>query len=546
MPDNAAMRHDRKIRQFLPAWALACSLALFAAAAGTAPTADPPGVLRIGNGPEPETLDPHRAEGVSTANILRDLYEGLTAYGPDGSIVPAAAESWEQAPDGLSYTFHLRRQARWSNGDPLTAEDFVAGLRRSADPATGSNYAQILSPIENAAAVSAGRLPPERLGVEALDAQTLRIRLQGPTPYFPGLLAHWAAFPIHRPSLQAWGRAFARPGRLVGNGAYRLQDWVVQSQVTLQRNPYYWNDAQTSIGTVIYYPTEDLASELQRYRAGELDCSYAIPMSQARWARRLFGAELHLAPYLGSYWYGYNLARPPFKDNPRLRLALSMAIDREVIAGKLLQGAALPAYGFVPPGTWNYTPQSPPWAAWPRERRLAEARRLYAEAGYSAGHPLQVELRYNTQEDNRRIATVIAAMWKQGLGVQTQLLNEEWKVFLQNRHGRLLTEVFRGAWIGDYDDASAFANILRSFDGKNDEAYASAAYDALLQQAQQQPDAAQRRGLLEQAEGLMLGDMPILPIYFYESKHLVKPYVAGWRDNPLDIHYSKDLKVLPH
>jgi len=503
-------------------------------------------VLRIGNGPEPETLDPHRAESLSSGNILRDLYEGLTGLAPDGSVVAAAAASWEISADGLDYTFHLRPAARWSNGDPLSAGDFVAGLRRSADPATGSKYAQILSPIENAAAVTAGRLPPERLGVTALDALTLRIRLQGPTPYFPGLLAYPAAFPVHRPSLQAWGRDFTRPGRLVGNGAYRLQDWVMQSQVTLQRNPYYWNDAQTSIDTVIYIPTEDLSSELQRYRAGELDCTYTIPMSQARWVRGHFGSELHLAPYLGSYWYGYNLSRPPFQDAAGLRVALSMAIDREVIAGKLLQGAALPAYGLVPPGTWNYTPQAPTWAAWPREQRLAEARRLYAAAGYSADHPLQLELRYNTQEDNRRIATVIAAMWKQYLGAQTRLVNQEWKVFLQTRRQRAQTEVFRGAWIGDYDDASAFADILRSFDGKNDEAYSSADYDALLQQAQLQPDPALRRGLLEQAEGRMLGDMPILPIYFYESKHLVKPYVAGWQDNPLDIHYSKDLKVLPH
>ena len=528
--------------------ALFCLLAILVSAASiaSAAPANSAGLLRIGNGPEPETLDPHRAEGVSTGNILRDLYQGLTGLAPDGSVVAAAAAAWEVSADGLDYTFHLRETARWSNGDAVTAEDFVAGLRRSADPATGSRYAQILSPIDNADAVSSGRLPPERLGVTAPDAHTLHIRLQGPTPYFPGLLAHPATFPLYRPGLQRYGRDFARPGRLVSNGAYQLRDWVVQSQVTLVRNPYYWDNVHTAVDTVIFYPTEDLSSELKRYRAGELDCTYAIPMSQARWVRGLFGAELHLAPYLGSYWYGYNLSRPPFKDSPQLRQALSMAIDREVIADKLLQGAALPAYGLVPPGTWNYTPQSPPWAAWPRQRRMDEARRLYAAAGYSADHPLQLELRYNTQEDHRRIATVIAAMWKQGLGVQTRLVNEEWKVFLQNRRQRLQTEVFRGAWIGDYDDASAFADILRSFDGKNDEAYANPDYDALLALAQQQPDAALRRGLLERAERLMLGDMPILPIYFYESKHLVKPYVAGWQDNPLDIHYSKDLRVLPH
>ena len=503
-------------------------------------------VLRLGNGAEPETLDPQRAEGVSALNILRDLDEGLTAAGPAGAAVPAAAERWDVSADGRDYVFHLRHDARWSNGDALTADDFVAGLRRSVDPATGSAYAQVLSPIDNAGAVAAGRLPPSRLGVDAPDPYTLHIRLAVPATYLPALLAHPATFPVHGPSLARYGRDFARPGHLVSNGAYRLQEWVPQSRVVLQRNPYYRDAATTAVERVVYLPTEDVGAELQRYRAGELDVTAAIPMSQARWVRQRFGGELHLAPYLGSYWYGYNLSRPPFQGNAGLRRALSLVIDREVIAGKLLQDAALPSYTLVPEGTLDYSPQRPDWAAWPRERRIAEAQRLYAAAGYSAGHPLDVELRYNTQEDHRRIATVIAAMWKQRLGVRTRLVNEEWKVFLQNRRLRAVTEVFRGGWIGDYDDASAFLDELRSFDGKNDEAYASPAYDALLAQAQRQADPARRRELLQQAERQLLDDAPVLPIYGYQSKHLVKPWVQGWRDNPLDIHYSKDLRVLPH
>jgi oligopeptide transport system substrate-binding protein len=530
-----------------PVWrALGAVLLALAVLPGACAAAQPPKVLRLGNGPEPETLDPHRAEGVSTANILRDLYEGLTRLDPDGQAAPAAAERWEVSADGLDYVFHLRPGLRWSNGDPLGAEDFAAALRHSADPSTGSPYAQLLSPIDHAVAVSAGREPPARLGVEALDEHTLRIRLQHPAPYFPALLAHPACFPLHRPSLAQYGRDFAKAGRLVSNGAYRLEEWAVQSQVRLVRNPQYWDDAHTAIDTVLYIPTEDLSSELKRYRAGELDASYTIPMSQARWVHGLLGTELHLAPYLGAFWYGYNLTRPPFQGSPELRRALSLAIDREVIAGKLLQDAALPAWGFVPPGTWNYTPQQPEWASWPRDKRLAEARRLYAAAGYSGAHPLEVELRFNTSEDHRRVATVIAAMWKQNLGVRTRLVNEEWKVFLQNRRARVQTQVFRGGWIGDYDDAGAFLDILRSFNGKNDEGYASPDYDALLEQAQAQADPLLRRRLLEQAETRMLADMPVLPIYWYESKHLVKPWVAGWRDNALDIHYSKDLRLLPH
>lgn len=505
--------------------------------------ADADTTLRIGNGGEPETLDPQRAAGVSTGNILRDLDEGLTAIGPGGDALPAAAERWEVDADGLRWIFHLRDGARWSNGDAVTADDFVAGLRRTVDPATGSGYARMLDVIANAGAVASGRLAAVQLGVEALDARTLQIRLALPAPYLPGLLSHPSTFPVHRPSLREYGRDFARPGRLVSNGAYRLVEWSVQSRVVLERNRYYWNNAETAIDTVVYYPTEDLNSELKRYRADELEISSAIPTAQAPWIRAHLGPELHVANYLGSYYYGYNLTQPPFRAAPALRRALSMAVDREIITAKLLHGIVQPAYGWIPPGVADYTPQQPDWATWPRERRLAEARRLYAESGYSPARPLQVEIRYNTQDDNKRIAVVIAAMWKQALGAEVRLVNEEWKVFLQNRRLKRVTQVFRSSWIGDYDDASAFAEILRSTHGRNDSGYVSARYDGLLDEAAREADAGRRRASLEAAERLMLDEAPILPIYYYASKHLVKPRVLGWQDNILDYHYSKDLRL---
>lgn len=500
-------------------------------------------VLRIGNGNEPETLDPHRASGVSTLNIVRDLYEGLTALSPRGAIVPAGAESWATSDDGLTWTFTLRASARWSNGDPVTAEDFVAGLRRTVDPATGSSFAGLLAVIAHAAAISAGHEPADRLGVAALGDHQLRIQLAAPAPYLPALLCHPASFPIHRASLERDGRAFAKPGHLISNGAYRLAEWAVQSRVVLTRNRHYWNDANTAIDTVIDYPTEDQNSELKRYRAGELDITAAVPTAQAPWIRANLGAELRLAPYLGSYFYGFNLSQPPFKGAPALRQALSMVVDREIIADRVLHGLALPAYGWVPPGISNYVPQQPAWAQWPRAQRLAEAERLYVQAGYSKQKPLQVEIRYNTQDDNKRIAVVIAAMWKQALGVEVRLVNEEWKVFLQNRRLKRITQAFRSTWIGDYDDAGTFAAILRSTHARNDSAYASARYDALLAEADATADAATRAATLEAAERQMLEDVPILPIYYYRSKHLVKPEVQGWEDNPLDIHYSKDLRL---
>ncbi|MES2682938.1 MAG: peptide ABC transporter substrate-binding protein [Pseudomonadota bacterium] len=520
-------------------WLLLLAIGLMA---GTAAAEQ---VLHHGNGAEPNSLDPHRSEGVSANNIARDLFEGLTGISPKGEVIPAAAERWQVSEDGRRYTFTLREQLRWSDGSPLVAADFVAGLQRSIAPATGNPFAQMLQAIEQADAVLQGRLPPSALGLAAPDARTVVIRLEAPTPYLLGLLSHPSAFPVHQPSLKAWGRDFARPGRLVSNGAYTLKDWVVQSQVELQRNPQYWDRARTRVERVFYHPTEDISSELKRYAADEFDTTYEIPLVQAKAVQQRHGPELHIAPYHGSYFYGFNLSRPPFKNNPKLRQALTMAIDREVIVGKVMNGLALPAYSLVPPGTWNYTPQRPDWAAWPRERKLAEARRLYAEAGYSAAQPLTVELRYNTHDDHKRIALVVAAMWKQWLGVETRLINEEFKVFLQNRKQHAVTQVFRSAWIADYDDATSFLDLQTTTHGRNDSVYRNPAYDALLKQAAATADIAVRRALLEQAERLLLTDWPVLPIYTYVSKHLVKPWVGGWQDNAYDYHYSKDLELLP-
>ena len=515
----------------------AALLALLLLAASTA-DADP-GTLVIGNGTEPESLDPQKATGVSAGNVLRDLYEGLTGISPAGGIVPAAAASWDWQDDGRELRLSLREGLRWSNGDPLMADGYVAGLRRLLDPATASGYAGLFAAIERAGEVVSGRLPPSALGVRALDARTLSIRLDRPLPNLLALLAHPAASPVHPADLSA----NTRPDARIGNGAYRLEDWALQSRIALVRNRHYWNDDRTAIDRVVYLPTEDLNSELKRYRAGELDVTAAVPATQIDWIRRHLGTELHVATYLGSYFYGLNLTQPPFAGNKLLRQALSMAVDREVIAAKVLHGLAAPAWSYIPPGTHEHTPQVPAWAGWPRRQREAEARRRYAAAGYSAGRPLEVEIRYNTQDDHKRIAVVVAAMWKQVLGVEAKLVNEEWKVFLRHRRERRETQAFRNTWIADSDDALGFAEILESRHPRNDSGYADAGYDALLREAGQAREPAVRRARLEAAERKLLDDTPILPIYFYSSKHLVKPRVEGWQANILDWHYSKDLRL---
>ncbi|WP_428311196.1 peptide ABC transporter substrate-binding protein [Hydrocarboniphaga sp.] len=493
-------------------------------------------VLRRGNGPDVETLDPHKVRSVSAGNVVRDLYEGLVSEAPDGALIPGVAESWQIADDGRVYTFSLRDNARWSNGEPVTAQDFVAGLRRSVDPQTASPSAQLLSPIENASAVMTGRAAPSALAVQALDAHTLQIRLQAPTPYFLALLVNPAAYPVHMP-LPAAGEP------LISNGAYRLQNHVLQSRVELQRNRHYWNDAQTRIDRVQHLVTEDMGSEFQRFRAGELDITEQVPATQIAAMSPALRRQLRIADYLGIYYYGFNLSQPPF-DRPELRRALSLAVDREVIVRKLLGSGERAAYSWLPPRVAGAASLQPPWAAWTRAQRINEAQRLYAQAGYSAQHPLRTEILYNTNDVHQKIAVVIAAMWKQFLGVETTLRNEETKVFLQSRRERKRVQLFRGSWVSDYDDASSFLDLLAGDNPRNDTGYVSTRYDAALLSATRL-DGDARRAALMQAQQQLLDDAPVIPIYFYVTKHLVSRRVTGWQDNALDRHYSRDLALVP-
>ena len=386
---------------------------------------------------------------------------------------------------------------------------------------------------------------PEQLGVRAIDDRTLEIRLRGPTPYFIGLLNHSMAYPVHPGSVQAAGERFARPGKLVSNGAYVLQDWVVQSHIELVRNERYRANADTTIDRVFYYALDNADTVFKRYRADELDFTQSIPSRQLQWIRANMPSEYIQSAYLGSYYYGLNVTRPPFRDAPGLRRALSMAIDREIITDKLSGAGELPAYGWVPP-VQGYTPQQPDWAEWSPEERHAEARRLYAEAGYTEANPLVVEILYNTSQDHKRIAIAISSMWKQVLGVQTRLLNQEWKVFLQTRSARISTQAFRAGWIGDYNDAYSFAELMYSTNEQNDSGWVNVDYDRLLNRAAGEPDLDARARLMEAAERILLDETPLIPIYFYVSKHLVKPWVGGFVPNIMDHVYSKDLYILAH
>ncbi|MGH1469908.1 MAG: peptide ABC transporter substrate-binding protein [Cellvibrionaceae bacterium] len=504
-------------------------------------------VFHRGNGTEPHSLDPHIAEGVPSSNIHRDLFQGLIGETPSGDLIPGVASSWEISEDGREYIFHIRPTAKWSNGDPVTAEDFVYSWRRVVDPITASNYSQMLAPMNNAGKIIKGELPTTQLGVSAINEKTLRVNLHSPTPFFLGILTHSIAYPIHPNSLKKHGDKHTRPGNLVSNGAYMLDEWEIQSHVKLVRNKHYWDNENTTIDAVYFYPTEDLNAEVLRYRAGELDFTYQLPVSQIDRLKETLPNELHIVPYLGIYYYGLNLTQPPFKDSPvELRQALSMAIDREILTDKVLKDGSLPAYGWVPPGTLGYQSKEYPWKALSQKDRHQKAKELYKKAGYSDKNPFRVEIRYNTHQNHKKVALAIAAMWKKNLGVIATIINQEWKVYIDVRQQKRVTQVFRSGWIADYNDPFSFIEMGLSYNEMNNTGYGELGFDNLVAQSIKAKSHDERASLLQQAEAFMLEDFPYIPIYYYTTKRLVKPHVGGYTNNIMDHLYSKDYYILEH
>jgi len=496
-------------------------------------------VVFRGNGDEPQTLDPHRALGVPAAHILRDLFEGLTTEDSNGKVIPGAALRWNISRDARTYTFYLRRDLAWSNGEPLDAHDFVYSLQRAADPATASAGANALLPILNAREVLAGELPVEELGISLLDEYTMQITLTGPTPYFLSLLASPVAFPVNRANVEEYGDRFARPGNLVSNGAFVLADWKPRVSIELRTNPYFREADRVLVDRVVYVHTEELAAEIKQFRLGELDWTHDVPNNQFRWLQKNYTDELQVSPWMGSYFLGYNLTQQPFIDNPALRLALILAIDRVIITDKVTQFGELPSFSLVPPGIDGYVPFAPHYADWSQEERNHEARRLFEQAGYSEERPLHVEIRYNTSDNNKKIALAVASMWKQVLGVTSTLVSEEFRVFLQNREQKVITEVFRAGWISDYNDPYSFLEMFRTGHPRNDYGYSNSSFDALLDEVGTERVRSRRERLMFEAERVLMADSVIIPVYSYVTKRLVNPHLSGWQPNVMDHHLSR-------
>ena len=497
--------------------------------------------LEAGNTNDPVSLDPHKTQGTWENRIIGDLLMGLTQEDAAANAVPGMATHWETSSDGKVWTFHLR-DAVWSDGVPVTSDDFVYALRRIMDPKTGSSYSSLLYIIENGQEVNENKKPLTALGVRALDAHTLEIRLTHPAPFLPEIAKHNSMYPVPRHVVEKWGDDWSRPEHFVGNGPYNLVSWKLGDRVTVTKNPKFYEAAQVCLDQINYYPTTDASSAQKRVRSGELDVNTDIQSNKIALLREpgQMPDFVRVNTYLGTTYLAFNSKVPALKDR-RVRQALSMAIDRDFITQKLLRGGQSPANSFVPTGVANYpNPAKAFWADWPLAKRQAEARLLLAQAGYGKDKPLTITIKHRNSPDPMLFMPAIQADWKE-IGVDAKLEQNEGQIAYQAYRLRDF-EVADAAWIADYNDPMSFLYLQQSATGmQNYSDYANPAYDALLAKADNEPDALKRAAFLTEAERIMLDDAPIAPIYFYVNKNLVSPRVTGWVDNITDWHRSRYL-----
>jgi len=497
-----------------------------------------PLVLRRGLGGQPGSLDPQRAEDAFSFDVLRDLYEGLTTSSPSGEVMPAAAESWSVDEAGTHYSFKLRDNARWSNGDPVLARHFVTALRRAVDPVTASGGADLLRAIENAPAILKGELPADRLGVRAAGDHLLEITLSQPVAYFPDVLTNTVASPVHDSSLIEAG-GFSKAGVTVSNGPYSLAEVVPGASLRLVRNAFYWDSGAVTFDEVRYELVPDENAEYTRFRAGELDVTNNVPEQRFDELARQPGSGLQHRAALATFYYSFNTDQGALSAKPALREALSLATDREAITTSITRAGQVPAYSLVPEGVWNYTPAAYGWHESTVAVRLSKARALYAAAGYSTTKPLRLRLLYNENDLIQKVCVAIASMWKQELGVETELVQMEFRAYLAARADPTQWDIVRVGWSADYNDASSFLDTMTDGSPQNFGRWSNTQYARLLADAAVESHAPRRRQLLQEAEQLMLADYPLLPVYFYVARRLVQPHISAPPINPMNRTYSR-------
>ncbi|MDB6082267.1 MAG: oligopeptide transporter periplasmic oligopeptide-binding protein, partial [Gammaproteobacteria bacterium] len=496
-------------------------------------------ILKRGLPGEPQTLDPQLADDTYSFQVVRDMYEGLTAEDRYGQIVPGIANSWTVDKTGTIYTFHLRQNAKWSDGTRILADEFVLGLRRAVDPKTASGSAALLEVIKGASEITAGRKGASDLGVAAVGESEVQIELERPAPFVLQILSQPIAAPVH---LMRNGATAASPGEKYAatNGPYVLASRIPNSLIELKRNPYYWDSANVAIEDIRYINVESEATELREYAAGQLDLTFTIPTSDLKRISQQYGAQVQTAPILGTFYLALNLSQPPMKNNEDLRQALSMAVDREAIAQQVLVDVT-PAYAFVAKGISGYAPPEYPWSKWTRDRQLTYAKSLLERAGYSGNKTLHLKLYFNRDEGIHRVMVAVAGSWKQNLGVDSELISDEFRVFLAGRKDRSRWDVARLGWNADYDDPASFLDVFARHNGQNDPGYNSTAFNDLIDKARVEPSPSRRSILLRQSEQILLEDYPIIPVYFYKARRLVKPDLGGAEITPMNHTYSKHL-----
>jgi oligopeptide transport system substrate-binding protein len=497
------------------------------------------------NGSEPASLDPHKVESDVEFNIISDLFDGLVAVNLDGSIEPRLAQAWENK-DNTIWVFHLRPNATWSDGTAITAKDFVWSWQRLVDPKTASPYASYPGNmhIQNAREIALGEKPLDTLGVKAVDDNTLEIHLSQPNAAFLAMLAHPSMVPVDKILISRFAEKWTKPEHIVTSGPYKLSEWVVNEKIIAQRNTRYWNNKATVINTVTYLPISSETADVNRYKAGEIDITNTIPVNQFAQLKASMGSQVSVLPLLSTYYYELNTTKAPFND-ARVRRALNMALDKDIIAEKVMGQGQRPAWLISQPEIGGVTLKAPDYASWPREKRIEEARKLLNEAGYNGAHPLSFNLLYNTMETHQRLAIAVSSMWKKNLGVEAKLQNQEWKTMLDTMHTGNFDAV-RYAWIADYDDAVTFLNNFRTGDSENTSKYSNPAYDEVLHNAAKAKDVAERGRYYQQAEDMLAQDVPAIPLYHYVRTHLVKPWVGGFEPDRLGRFYTKDLYIKKH
>lgn len=494
------------------------------------------GILHFGNYGEPSGLDPHIVTGMPEMRLTGALFEGLVSKDPKTlAPIPGVAESWQVSDDGRFYTFTIRDDARWSNGDAVTAHDFAWSWWRALQPALGSQYVFMYFPIKNAEAYFRGEVSDfDAVGVKALNNKTLRIELANPTPYFLQLLDHQSMFPVHRPTIEKFGRPdesytrWTRPGNIVSNGAFKLEEWRLFKILKVVRNEHYWNNEQVKLNAIHFYPVDKQTTEERMFRAGQLHRTEEVPLERIPWYRENRAEQMRIEPYVGTYFYRLNTQLPELSD-VRVRRALALSINREKLIATVLNGIYTPAFAVTPPGLLGYQP--PRMLGFDPE----EARRLLADAGFADGDNFpELELQYNTHDQHRKIAIAVQQMWKDELNISVRLQNKDWKVYLDDEQTGNY-QISRGSWIGDYVDPNSFLDMWISGGGMNKTGFASEAFDQLvLQQAPRAKSHEQRLAVFEKAETLFMQEVAIVPIFTYSSKHLVHASVNGLSSNYMD------------